>query len=310
MSVPKKADSTRAEFPVQPSQYVPDGRLSRGRSPTRRIEARADGAIVKGAGHVSLVDPDTSYRAALGMRLRSDGFEVSELSHLDGAALETLSHESPDVALVSMEVLDAPRALSLVEMQSHLPGLPIAIVSKHAGVRLEERAFSEGASDFFARSRSLSIVAKRLSLLIGRRADASAGDEGQRVEAGTLSLDRRSHRAYWGGEEVGLTVTEYKIVDLLVLAGPEPVDCREIYDIVHGAGFLAGDGDDGYRMNVRSLIRKVRAKFRDIEPAFTEIETVPGVGYRWQTTDERTATGSIRQTPAFQSSEETKEGWP
>jgi len=51
---------------------------------------------------------------------------------------------------------------------------------------------------------------------------------------------------------------------------------------VHSAGFIAGSGEDGYRTNVRSSMKRIRNKFRAIDDAFNEIENFPAFGYRWQ----------------------------
>ena len=60
---------------------------------------------------------------------------------------------------------------------------------------------------------------------------------------------------------------------------------REIYDLVHGEGFVAGAGDDGYRSNVRTFIKRIRQKFRDVDGSFEAIATYTGFGYRWVTAD-------------------------
>ena len=57
---------------------------------------------------------------------------------------------------------------------------------------------------------------------------------------------------------------------------------RAIYDRLQYKGFIAGSGGDGYRMNVRSAIKRIRNKFRDFDPTFDEIENYPGFGYRWK----------------------------
>ena len=58
---------------------------------------------------------------------------------------------------------------------------------------------------------------------------------------------------------------------------------REIYDLVHGEGFVAGAGEDGYRANVRTFIKRIRQKFRDLDDTFDRIENYPSYGYRWAT---------------------------
>jgi two-component system response regulator ChvI len=56
---------------------------------------------------------------------------------------------------------------------------------------------------------------------------------------------------------------------------------------VRGEGFVAGDGDIGYRTNVRAFIKRIRQKFKDTDPNFAQIENYPGFGYRWLDEPER-----------------------
>ena len=59
------------------------------------------------------------------------------------------------------------------------------------------------------------------------------------------------------------------------------VSYRQIYDLVRGKNFVAGYGEDGYRVNVRSFIKRIRQKFREVDETFTCIGNYPGFGYRW-----------------------------
>jgi two-component system response regulator ChvI len=90
-----------------------------------------------------------------------------------------------------------------------------------------------------------------------------------------------SHRALWGGEMVDLSLTEFRIVALLAGKAGDDVGYREIYDLVHGKDFVAGAGEEGYRANVRTLIKRIRKSFRDVDPRFAQIENYAGFGYRW-----------------------------
>ena len=63
---------------------------------------------------------------------------------------------------------------------------------------------------------------------------------------------------------------------------------RAIYDRLHYEGFIAGSGDDGYRGNVRSAIKRIRNEFRDLDPDFAEIENYTVCGYRWVSRPART----------------------
>jgi two-component system response regulator ChvI len=59
------------------------------------------------------------------------------------------------------------------------------------------------------------------------------------------------------------------------------VTYRAVYDRLRHEGFIARSGDEGYRANVRSAIKRIRNKFRECDPAFEEIENYPAFGYCW-----------------------------
>lgn len=107
----------------------------------------------------------------------------------------------------------------------------------------------------------------------------------ERTEFGDLRFDLKICRAYWKDQAVDLTITQFEIVRLFARRMGENLTYREIYDVVHGEGFFAGEGATGYQTNVRSLIKRIRQKFREIDDSFEAIENHRGFGYRWQDRD-------------------------
>ena len=93
---------------------------------------------------------------------------------------------------------------------------------------------------------------------------------------GKLLLKPEISRAYWNQIDVGLTLGEYKLVHLLVSNVGCFVTYRSLYDRLHYEGFIAGSGNDGFRANIRSAIKRIRNKFRACDPAFDEIENYNG----------------------------------
>jgi two-component system, OmpR family, response regulator ChvI len=100
-----------------------------------------------------------------------------------------------------------------------------------------------------------------------------------------LVLRPETGRALWNGVDVCLTLGEYKLIHLLVSNAGSFVTYRSLYDRLHFKGFIAGSGDDGFRANVRSAIKRIRTKFRACDPAFDEIENYTGFGYGWRKPD-------------------------
>ncbi len=233
---------------------------------------------------VVLIHAEDSYCAALAACLRAQELFVIEFDDPRAALLYVTNGGGIDAVLIDADLPQASGIDLLVRFRSLGGMAPAAIVADDGEEEIEEVALEHGASDFLSKSRSPSIGAKRVRLLIGGRKLVPLAEQpsARSVTVGDLDLKLQSHRALWRKDLVPLTVTEFKIVRLLVCRAGEEVSYREIYDVVHGAGFLAGDGQHGYRSNVRSLIRKIRNRFRAIDPDFLEIENYPGFGYRWR----------------------------
>ena len=95
-------------------------------------------------------------------------------------------------------------------------------------------------------------------------------------------LNPETSRAFWNGVDVDLTLGEYNIVSLLASNVGRFVTYRTVYDRLRYKGFIAGTGEDGYRANVRSAIKRIRNKFRACDPTFDHIENYAGFGYCWK----------------------------
>ena len=139
----------------------------------------------------------------------------------------------------------------------------------------------------FGRYRFFSILLRRIELILsGNKLNPQSVHDGL-TTAGDLYLDSDTRRATWKNVQVDLTLTEFNIVQHLSEQPGRDVSYRRLYDLVHGEGFSAGDGEIGYRTNVRALIKRIRQKFRDIDPHFARIKNYPSFGYRWLDGSER-----------------------
>jgi two-component system response regulator ChvI len=126
-----------------------------------------------------------------------------------------------------------------------------------------------------------SLSALKLAATFANRSKADPAEDG--LTCGNLKL--HGARAFWNGVDLGLTIGEYKIVELLASRPGHFSTYREIYDRLRHEGFIAGDGPRGHWANVRSAIKRLRNKFRAFDPAFGEIQNYTGFGYGWRKTD-------------------------
>jgi two-component system, OmpR family, response regulator ChvI len=231
---------------------------------------------------VLFVEDDKNYREIVGDELSYHGFAVR--SFADGHALlgSLDAGADADVILLDWAMPEISGIDLLAELRRHGVNLPVVFLTSHATPAYEQFAFERGALDFIDKVRGTEVLVRRLRLVAkaGKVEPGLAPEE--RLVCGKLVLGSASQRAYWNAVDVGLTVNEYDIVHLLVSNAGRYRTYRDIYDCMYYTGFVAGLGDDGYRTNVRAIIKRIRRKFCGLDPTFGEIENASGLGYRWR----------------------------
>lgn len=182
-----------------------------------------------------------------------------------------------NILLLNPGLLDAD-GLEMLERLSEL-GLQLPVAAL-AGDTMDEltATLDEGSQKRLVER--LHVIADILNS--GGGAQEAAAPEPKSTAHGHLFLDFKTCSAYWRNEPVNLTITEFNIVSLFASRMGENLSYREIYDVVHGIGFCAGDGTHGYQTNVRSLIKRIRQKFHALDAGFDDIENHRGYGYRWR----------------------------
>ena len=136
-----------------------------------------------------------------------------------------------------------------------------------AGLRL-------GADDYLTKDVSLPHLLARIAALF-RRAELSADPAARRSAWSAARSPSTSKRftVTWRGVAVPLTLTEFWMVHALAKF-PEHVKTRE--QLMREANLVVDDG------TITSHIKRIRRKFLAVDPAFDAIDTVYGMGYRWQ----------------------------
>jgi two-component system response regulator ChvI len=233
--------------------------------------------------HLLLVDDDDLFRESLGLNLIDEGYEVTSFATGREALTYLNRGGDGDVMLLDWRMPNLTGLDVLRRMRAVGIAIPVIFLTVLSDDVYEEAALEGGAVDFIDKSRRLPILLKRLQLITegGRPTAESAPPRAMSLRLGRLVLRFDTNRAWWAGRAVDLTLTEFKILTLLAEKSGQDIGYREIYDLVHGKDFIAGHGAEGYRANVRTFIKRIRKKFRDVDPSFEHIENYAGFGYRW-----------------------------
>ncbi len=231
---------------------------------------------------VAFVEDDEDYRETVSGELGDHGFDVT--SFADGAGLLGWLGQGADPEIIILDWnLPSISGIDLLpRLRRNGIALPVVFLTGRSQPAYEKLALDRGALDFVDKARGVPILAHRLRLIAeAAKKPVDDPDPVDSVHCGRLMLKPKVSRAFWDEVDVGLTLTEFKIVHLLATSVGSYVTYRSVYDCMHYVGFIAGSGENGYRTNVRSCIKRIRNKFRAIDPEFAEIDNYQSFGYRW-----------------------------
>lgn len=226
---------------------------------------------------IALVDDDRNILTSVSMMLEAEGFEVE--CHSDGqSALDAFGRRAPDLAVldVKMPRLDGIDLLQRVREKSRLP--VIFLTSKDDELD-EVLGLRMGADDYIRKPFSQRLLLERIRVILRRceagPANMRAREGDESILRGDLAMDPLRHHVTWKGEPVTLTVTEFLLLQALAQR-PGFVKSRDqLMDVAYDDQVYVDD------RTIDSHIKRLRKKFRAADPDFSAIETLYGIGYRF-----------------------------
>lgn len=235
------------------------------------------------AAHIVLVDDDPAFLRAFAANVAAAGYRVTEFSDPVAACAWLLGDGRADACILDWNMPELDGITLLQRLRAAGVMTPVMMLTSLREPVYEELAFDQGAVEFVEKTKSPAIILRRLALILGgRKAGDVAAEPVNALAFGPLELKVEIKRALWQGQEVRLSMGEFQVVWLLVSRAGADASYREIYDQMRGDGFQAGQGEDGYRANVRAMIKRIRAKFTAVDPGFDALENYAGFGYRWR----------------------------
>jgi two-component system response regulator ChvI len=231
---------------------------------------------------VLLIEDGATDRGFLTADLSKQGFAVRNIASLAGAPVAA---RDADVIVLHCDRAKISSIDLLVNLHRQGVNVPIVLLTDQALPALECLALDRGAVDVICTSRGAEVLGRRLKSTVRASDRTDQPRSGGSMICGKLLLRTDASRAYWKDIDLDLTLGEYNIVHLLASNAGRFVTYRAIYDRLRHEGFIAGYGADGYRANVRSAIKRIRNKFRDLDPTFDKIENYTGFGYCWKNPD-------------------------
>ena len=238
--------------------------------------------------HLAFVEDDDDYREAVSNELSDHGFTVDRFSDGSGLLDFFAGGGEADIILLDWNLPSVSGIDLLPRLRRAGIALPVLLLTGLSHPANEELALDRGALDFVDKTRGVPIVAQRLRLI------ASKNSAERELHFDRLVLKPGLSRAYWDDTDLDLTVSEFKIVHLLASNTGNYVTYPAVHECMPYAGVVTGRGENGYRTSIRACIKRIRNKFRSVDPAFAEIDVYQSFGYRWgKATADRVKKGTM-----------------
>ncbi|HLL16429.1 MAG TPA: response regulator transcription factor [Pyrinomonadaceae bacterium] len=223
-----------------------------------------------------IVDDETSMRLLLAGYFRRLGFEVEEKESAEDAFQSALSGGYDcfifDVQMPGMSGIELLRKLR--ERHIHTPTLFLTAQDK-----LEDKVagFEAGTDDYLTKPfepRELELRVEALLRRPAREVEPQDTEAQQRIEIGSLVIDKRRHEVTLDGALVELTPLEFQILERLASEPGRAWSRNDLLDEVWSTEY------EGYQRNVDPHINRLRQKIENDPKNPRYVLTVRGVGYK------------------------------
>ncbi|MBN2050435.1 MAG: response regulator transcription factor [Spirochaetales bacterium] len=231
---------------------------------------------------VYCVDDEENLRVTLSYALEKEGYRCSVFSDGD-EAWAAMEMSLPDLAVIdiTMPRMDGLELCRRIRRVSET--LPVIFLTSRDEEIDRILGLELGADDYLTKPFSMRELLARIKVIF-RRIEAYRKDTAGPVnhedngflQAGPLYMDTHRYTVRWNTTPIPMTVTEFRILAALI-KNPGVVKTRE--QLLHEAY-----PEDLYvsDRSADSHIKRIRKKIQAVDPLFSSIETLYGLGYTYR----------------------------
>ena len=226
------------------------------------------------ARRIIIIEDDPAIRENYIAVLKKQGYDAIGYSNRQDT-LQACKTRLPDLAVIDIGLGHEPDGGFTLcrELRALSAKLPIIFLTARDSDFDVVSGLRMGADDYLTKDASLPHLLARISALF-RRSDLqnSPSEVEDLIERGPLKLDMKRFTVSWKNKPIELTLTELWMLHAMVKF-PGHVKDRE--QLMQEANMVVDDS------TITSHIKRMRKKFIEIDSSFNCIDTVYGMGYRW-----------------------------
>ena len=228
-----------------------------------------------GKATVLVIEDEADIRNLIAINLRANGFDV--LTAENGlVGLELLKQHTPKVITLDLMMpnMNGIEVCQAIRSDASIAGTYVLMVTALGETEDRLAGFEAGADDYVPKPFNVDELVLRVKAAFRRinAVAAPASSDSSEMEMGILRIDDSKHRIWINDEEIGMTITEYKL----------------LFHLASKAGNLCSRGELLQEvwelppnLNTRTVDTHIKRLRQKLGAAADYIETVRGAGYRF-----------------------------
>jgi two-component system, OmpR family, phosphate regulon response regulator PhoB len=223
-------------------------------------------------GLVLIVDDERDLRTLVDFNLRQAGWRTAH-AESGAEALSRTRSLKPTVVILDLNLPDVSGldVCRLLRADAETRDVPILMLTARGAEEDRVHGLELGADDYLAKPFSLRELVLRVEAVSRRRPSETVTAPNHRIAAGRIALDVDAHLCFVDGEELPLTLQEFRLLAYLI-GGRGRVRTRE--------ELLADVWNASPELETRTVDTHVKRLRDKLGAAGNIIETVRGLGYR------------------------------
>lgn len=226
--------------------------------------------------NILIIEDDAALAKGMAFTLEKEGYQVKCLSTC-AAGRKALAEETPNLILLDWNLPDGDGLELCREIRGKLD-IPILMITARDMEIDQVMCLECGADDYIAKPFSIAVLKARILALLRRQGQIQQKE--RQLSSGDIQIDEKEMKAYRKGEELNLSLTEFRLLKLF-LEHKNQVLLKE--QILERLWDNAGAFVEENTLTVN--IRRLRLKVEENPSSPRYIKTIHGIGYLWEDRD-------------------------